>query len=583
MERRAALHLCALFLLTCLAVSRVNSTRFEYYQGLYLRELQKDWGTYFTDWVVGGECSNASFVACDAQGMITSMYLGLRNLKGSIPPTIGSLTKLAELDLSENMLSGPIPSTIVSLSTLSHLDLHSNQLTGSIPSTIGSLSELTYLNLEGNNFDGPIPPAIGNLGNLLTLYADGPCPPDYDSCMVTQDTSSAFCQKCSSFCDKCDKLTPGAIAGIVVAVMLFLVVVVAVLVWRRGCCHKAEATYKENKDAVPAKGSQERRGGREDPESLAAAMATAAAGGRNDDVAVEMEAARPHVCQEYSLEELAKATADWAEENRIGSGSFGDVYKGVSPHSCTQVWAVKRARVLTNDFLTEVKEMASKHHPHLVRLLGYCMDMNTTTRHIEQILIYEYMENNDLESWIGPSDSNILSLRQRLDVLIGVAKGLQYLHDFGIVHRDIKPANILLDGKMQAKIADFGLVKLSGGTSMGTSVAATRVMGTPGYVDPAYYKTHKATPAADVHSFGVVMLVVITARKAVHVTEDSQISLKQWVAPLVASSTWRHSRTLTWMHQMTWCCALLALPSPALPCPLPPALHGSSGWAICWR
>ncbi|CAI5479292.1 unnamed protein product [Closterium sp. Yama58-4] len=114
--------------------------------------------------------------------------------------------------------------------------------------------------------------------------------------------------------------------------------------------------------------------------------------------------------------------------------------------------------------------------------------------------------------------------------------GLQYLHDFGIVHRDIKPANILLDTDMQAKIADFGLVKLSGGTSTGTSVAATRVMGTPGYVDPAYYKTHKATPAADVHSFRVVMLVVITARKAIHVTEENQISLKQWVAPLVASS-----------------------------------------------
>ncbi|GJP36516.1 hypothetical protein CLOM_g21015 [Closterium sp. NIES-68] len=172
--------------------------------------------------------------------------------------------------------------------------------------------------------------------------------------------------------------------------------------------------------------------------------------------------------------------------------------------------------------------MASKHHPHLVRLLGYCIDMNTTTKIMEQILVYEYMENKDLESWIGPGLPNPLSLWQRLDVLIGVAKGLQYLHDFGIVHRDIKPANILLDGKMQAKIADFGLVKLSGGTSMGTSVAATRVMGTPGYVDPAYYKTHKATPAADVHSFGVVMLVVITARKAVHMIDDSLINLKQW-------------------------------------------------------
>ncbi|CAI5945207.1 unnamed protein product [Closterium sp. NIES-64] len=180
--------------------------------------------------------------------------------------------------------------------------------------------------------------------------------------------------------------------------------------------------------------------------------------------------------------------------------------------------------------------MASKHHPHLVRLLGYCMDMNTTTRHIEQILVYEYMVNNDLESWIGPGIAHPLTLRQRLDVLIGVAKGLQYLHDFGIVHRDIKPANILLDAKMQAKIGDFGLVKLSGGTCMGSSVAATRVMGTPGYVDPAYFKTQKATPAADVHSFGVVMLVVITARKAVYMTDDRQINLRQWVAPLVASS-----------------------------------------------
>ncbi|CAI5468749.1 unnamed protein product [Closterium sp. Yama58-4] len=118
---------------------------------------------------------------------------------------------------------------------------------------------------------------------------------------------------------------------------------------------------------------------------------------------------------------------------------------------------------------------------------------------MEQILIYELMPNNDLERWIGLDVSNPLSLRQRLDVLIGVAKGLEYLHDFGIVHHDIKPANILLDAKMQAKIADFGLVKLSGGTAWGTNVAATRVMGTPGYVDPAYYKSHKATPAADVH------------------------------------------------------------------------------------
>ncbi|CAI7862347.1 unnamed protein product [Closterium sp. NIES-53] len=257
---------------------------------------------------------------------------------------------------------------------------------------------------------------------------------------------------------------------------------------------------------------------------------------------VEMDVAQPYVCREYSLAELTKATGEWAEGNRIGSGGFGAVYKAVSPHDGNQAWAVKRARVLTNDFHREVKEMASKSHPHLVRLLGYCIDFDPSTRTMEQLLVYELMPNGDLDSWIGPGVSSPLSLQQRLDVLIGVAKGLQYLHDFRIVHRDIKPANILLDGKMQAKVADFGLVKLLGGTSVATSEATTRLVGTLGYLDPEYCSSHKPSPAVDVYSFGLVMLVVLTGLKAVLVIEDDHVNIKrwvrhrsQWVAPLVGS------------------------------------------------
>ncbi|CAI7893220.1 unnamed protein product [Closterium sp. NIES-53] len=197
---------------------------------------------------------------------------------------------------------------------------------------------------------------------------------------------------------------------------------------------------------------------------------------------------------------------------------------------------VVQATIFLPDLLSEelwqVNEMATKNHPNLVRLVGYCLDFSPVTERMEQIVIYEFMPHGDLEQWIGPSAKQTLTIRQRLDILIGTARGLEYLHEFGVVHRDIKPANILLDDKMKAKVADFGLVR----HGEGTSVAATRVMGTPGYVDPAYYKSQKATPMADVRSFGVVMLTVLTARKAICNLESDQVNLKTWVAPLVASN-----------------------------------------------
>ncbi|CAI5468257.1 unnamed protein product [Closterium sp. Yama58-4] len=264
----------------------------------------------------------------------------------------------------------------------------------------------------------------------------------------------------------------------------------------------------------------------------AAAVVSAAAGAtaRGKGAMEVGGGGQAQVCAQYSLAEVVQATNEWVESRRIGGGSFGDVYKGECPHNPSLAWAVKRAKVLTNDFKREVSEMATKNHPNLVRLVGYCLDFSPVTERMEQIVIYEFMPNGDLEHWIGPSAKQTLTMRQRLDILIGTARGLEYLHEFGVVHRDIKPANILLDDKMKAKVADFGLVR----HGEGTSVAATRVMGTPGYVDPAYYKSQKATPMADVHSFGVVMLTVLTARNAICNLDSDQVNLKAWVAPFVA-------------------------------------------------
>ncbi|CAI7852147.1 unnamed protein product, partial [Closterium sp. NIES-54] len=215
----------------------------------------------------------------------------------------------------------------------------------------------------------------------------------------------------------------------------------------------------------------------------------------------------PLLCQQVAMADVLLATAGWAVDRRVGSGGCGAVYRAVSPFDGCTPWAVKRTRVLTNDFRREINEMASKHHPNLVQLLGFCVDYDAAEERMEQIAIYEFMPNGDLHHRLhgdgATGDITPLTLQQRLDILIGVARALEYLHSFGIGHRDIKPANILLDAHMKAKLADFGLLKIVEGSR---SLQSTEVMGTPGYVDPVYSITHKATPSADVYRWeGVCM------------------------------------------------------------------------------
>ncbi|GJP80820.1 hypothetical protein CLOP_g11016, partial [Closterium sp. NIES-67] len=258
----------------------------------------------------------------------------------------------------------------------------------------------------------------------------------------------------------------------------------------------------------------------------------------------------PPLFHQFALRELEAATGCWSTDCKIGSGAFGDVYRAVCPGNADVVWAVKRARIISADFRREVDQMASKHHPNLVRLLGFCSDVDTASQLPQQILVYEFMAQGDLAKRIKTDPP--LTLQQRLDILIGAAKGLEYLHSFGIVHRDIKPANILLDSNMQAMVSDFGLLRMGEGRSnptpttttttsgsSGSSGAAwgsTRVMGTPGYVDPVYYKTHKATPSLDVYSYGVVMLELVLGRGPVVLVGTECVNIKDWAAPLLAAN-----------------------------------------------
>ncbi|CAN1320351.1 Probable receptor-like serine/threonine-protein kinase At4g34500 [Linum perenne] len=240
----------------------------------------------------------------------------------------------------------------------------------------------------------------------------------------------------------------------------------------------------------------------------------------------------------YSLMELEMATKGFAEENVIGEGGYGVVYRGVLTDG--SVIAVKN--LLNNkgqaekEFKVEVEAIGKVRHKNLVGLIGYCAD--GSRRYLPTMLVYEYVENGNLEQWLHGIDGPVspLSWDIRMKIAIGTAKGLAYLHEGlepKVVHRDVKSSNILLDAKWNPKVSDFGLAKLLGSES---SYVTTRVMGTFGYVSPDYASTGMLNEGSDVYSFGVLLMEIITGRSPVDYTRPAgEMNMVDWFKGMVAS------------------------------------------------
>ncbi|KAF7150989.1 hypothetical protein RHSIM_Rhsim02G0066000 [Rhododendron simsii] len=241
-------------------------------------------------------------------------------------------------------------------------------------------------------------------------------------------------------------------------------------------------------------------------------------------------------CHCFSLHEILMATNDFDDELVLGTGGFGKVYKGfINDGAMNTVVAIKRLNAQSNqgaeEFWTEVKLLSKFHHTNLVSLIGYCNENQ------EMILVYEYVACGTLASHLYKSSReesgrSISHLRwaQRLEICLGVARGLDYLHagtEQRIIHRDVKSTNILLDEKLAAKVSDFGLCKLI--TSQATTHVSTKVKATRGYWDPEYLITGQVTRKSDVYAFGVVLLEVLCGRPPLDDRlEDEQISLINW-------------------------------------------------------
>ncbi|WCJ21698.1 Protein kinase superfamily protein [Euphorbia peplus] len=230
---------------------------------------------------------------------------------------------------------------------------------------------------------------------------------------------------------------------------------------------------------------------------------------------------RHHGSSVFTLKEMEAATCSFNDNNFIGKGGFGKVYRGTLRSG--EVVAIKKMQLPSfkeaegeREFRVEVDILSRLAHPNLVSLIGYCADGK------QRFLVYEYLQNGNLQDHLNGIREAKMDWPVRLKVAIGAARGLAYLHSSGavgipIVHRDFKSTNILLSANFDAKISDFGLAKLM---PEGQDMFVTaRVLGTFGYFDPEYTSTGKLTLQSDVYAFGVVLLELLTGRRAVDLSQ----------------------------------------------------------------
>ncbi|XP_022948905.1 probable LRR receptor-like serine/threonine-protein kinase At1g07560 isoform X2 [Cucurbita moschata] len=397
---------------------------------------------------------------------------------GSKPP------RITGLNLSSTELAGKITNNIANLLKLEVLDLSNNNLSGSVPEFLADLPFLRVLNLSGNNLSGQVPAALIDKKNKasFSLSLDG-----NPNLYVTEPSEK---KKSTNI------LIPilAAVGGVII--ILLILASIYYYFFRRRTSSKAPVMMMMKPHSPQNSGFE-----LQPPEPL------------------EQQPSR-----RYSYVSILEMTNHF--ETLLGEGGFGKVYYGLIGNTevAVKILSAKSAQGY-REFQSEVDILLRVHHRNLTSLVGYCNEGEE-----KMGLIYEYMGRGNLGSLLLGGKGQVLRWKDRLQIALDSAQGLEYLHNGcrpPIIHRDIKPSNILLNEHLQAKLADFGLSRAFPIDGDATHVT-TKVAGTPGYLDPDYHVSFRLTEKSDVYSFGIVVMELISGRPVILKTSE-RCHITKWV------------------------------------------------------
>ncbi|KAJ0989580.1 hypothetical protein J5N97_007936 [Dioscorea zingiberensis] len=515
---------------------------------------------------------------------LTHLNIASNNFTGNLPYSISTMTFLVYFNASHNSLSQSIGDLFTNLQNLSELDLSFNNLTGDLPMSMGSLSnlsslylqdnqftgqvnllsnlDLTNLNIANNHFTGWIPQEFNSIPNLVVdgnSFSNGPAPPPppympppprrpHKPHNHSQPPANNPQQNEGSPLDQEQgskrRLGAGSIVGIVLGSILGVTcATLAVILCVRNLHKSRRDSHSKAGDSLGALTVGADKGINKDlqEQKLKSAFGTNPKPPPSEVVMVENVYAKnssgrrakvPITATSYTVASLQIATNNFSQENLVGEGSLGRVYK--AEFSNGKVFAVKKidSAALSlqeeDNFLEAVSNMSRLRHPNITTLAGYCVE------HGQRLLVYEYVGNGTLHDMLhfANDSGRILTWNARVRVALGTARALEYLHEVclpSVVHRNFKSANILLDEELNPRLSDCGLAALTPNTERQVS---TQMVGSFGYSAPEFAMSGVYTVKSDVYSFGVVMLELLTGRKPLDSSrERSEQSLVRWATP----------------------------------------------------